>query len=77
MCGTTRERQKPGGLALRVGEAVVITPRGRAVARIVPDARLRQAEIDRAIDDIKALRRRAGTIALDELLSERHEGREH
>jgi antitoxin (DNA-binding transcriptional repressor) of toxin-antitoxin stability system len=55
---------------------VVITRRGRAVARIVPEARLRHAEIDRA-DDIKALCQRAGTIALDELLSERHKGRKH
>jgi prevent-host-death family protein len=56
------------------GETLVITRHGRAIARIVPEAYLRQAEIDKAIDDIKALRKRTGKIALDELLSARHEG---
>jgi antitoxin (DNA-binding transcriptional repressor) of toxin-antitoxin stability system len=59
------------------GEAVVITRRGRAIAPIVPAAHLRQAEIDRAIENIKA-RQRAGKDALDELLSARHrEGHKH
>jgi antitoxin (DNA-binding transcriptional repressor) of toxin-antitoxin stability system len=53
---------------------VVITRHGRAIARIVPEAHRRQAEIDRAIESIKALRQRTGKITLDELLSARHEG---
>jgi prevent-host-death family protein len=56
------------------GETVVITRHGRAIARIVPEAHRRQAEIDRAIESIKALRQRTGKITLDELLSARHEG---
>ena len=59
------------------GETVVITRHGRAIARIVPEAHLRQAEIDKAIENIKALRQGAGKIALDELLSARHEGHKY
>jgi antitoxin (DNA-binding transcriptional repressor) of toxin-antitoxin stability system len=51
-----------------------VTTPGRAIARIVPEAHQRQAEIDRAIENIKALRQRAGKITLDELLSAGHEG---
>jgi prevent-host-death family protein len=56
------------------GETVIITRHGRAIARIVPEAQRRQAEIDRAIDGIKALRRQTGKITVHELLSARHEG---
>jgi antitoxin (DNA-binding transcriptional repressor) of toxin-antitoxin stability system len=56
---------------------VVITRHGRAIARIVPEAHLRQADIDEAIENIKALRQGAGKIALDELLSARHEGHKY
>ena len=56
------------------GETLVITRHGRAIARIVPEALLRQEEIDQAVESIKAMRRRAGRISLDELLSARREG---
>jgi prevent-host-death family protein len=56
------------------GETIVITRHGRAIARLVPEADRRQAEIDRAIDNIRALRKRTGKITRDELLSARHEG---
>jgi prevent-host-death family protein len=59
------------------GETVVITRHGRPIARLVPEAHLRQAEIDKAIENIKALRQRTGKIALDELLSARHEGHKY
>ena len=59
------------------GETVVITRHGRAIARIVPEAQRRQAEIGKAIDSIKTLRRRTGKITLDELLSARHEGHKY
>ncbi|MGO9239149.1 MAG: type II toxin-antitoxin system Phd/YefM family antitoxin [Methylocella sp.] len=36
------------------GETVVITRHGRPIARIVPEAHLRQEEIDEAIEGIKA-----------------------
>ncbi len=59
------------------GETLIITRHGRAIARIVPEARSRQQEIDAAIDGIRALRKRTGKITLDELLSARHEGHKY
>jgi prevent-host-death family protein len=59
------------------GETIVITRHGRAIARIAPEARLRQAEVDRAIASLKALRQRTGKIAVDQLVSAKHEGREY
>jgi hypothetical protein len=40
----------------------------------VPEAHLQQAEVDRAILNLKALRRRTGKITVDELASAKHEG---
>jgi prevent-host-death family protein len=59
------------------GKTVIITRHGRAIARLVPEARRRQEEIDKAIEGIRALRARAGKITLDELLSARHEGHKY
>ena len=59
------------------GETLIITRHGRAIARIVPETDRRQKEIDDAIDAIKALRRRAGTLSLDEIHSARHEGHKY
>ncbi len=56
------------------GETVVITRHGRAIARLVPESQRRQAEIDQAILGLRELRRRAGRIAVAELLAARHEG---
>ena len=57
------------------GETVIITRHGRAIARLVPEPHRRQEEIDRAIDSIRALRKRTGRITVSELLSARDEGR--
>jgi prevent-host-death family protein len=59
------------------GETVVITRHGRPIARIVPEAHRRQEEIDKAIETIKALRKRTGKISVEELLSARHEGHKY
>ncbi len=83
MCGAMREIQASEAKThlpqlldeVERGEAVVITRHGRAIARLVPEAQRRQAEIDRAIEGIKALRSRTGRISREELLSARHEGR--
>ena len=56
------------------GETLVITRHGRAIARIVPEIGLRRQEIDNAIDNIKALRKRTGKLTLEEIISARHEG---
>lgn len=60
--------------AVERGETVVITRHGRPIARIVPEADLRQQEVDRAIDTIQALRRQAGKTTAAELAAFRHEG---
>ena len=59
------------------GETIVITRHGRPIARLVPEARRRQAEIDDAIENIKALRKRTGKIAVEEILAARHEGHKY
>ncbi len=63
--------------AVERGETVRITRHGRPIARIVPEASRRQAEIDEAIANIRALRRHTGKITLEELLSFRHEGHKY
>jgi antitoxin (DNA-binding transcriptional repressor) of toxin-antitoxin stability system len=55
------------------GRPIVIPDMGRAIARIVPEADVRQAEVDRAIASIRALRQRTGKITVDEF-SAKHEG---
>ncbi len=60
--------------AVEHGETFVITRHGRAIARLVPEVVRRQEEVDKAIREIKELRKSVGRISLDELLSGRHEG---
>ena len=55
-------------------QSVALPRRGRAIARIARDARRRRAQIDAAIEILDALRPRAGTITLDELVSARRAG---
>jgi prevent-host-death family protein len=63
------------------GETIIITRRGRRIARIVPEAERRQQEIDEAIDNIIALgnevRKRNGPIASEEIISSIHEGHKY
>jgi prevent-host-death family protein len=59
------------------GETIIITRHGRAIARLVPEAERRQAEIDAAVESIKALRKRRGRVPLKELLTARHEGHKY
>jgi prevent-host-death family protein len=56
------------------GETVIITRHGRPIARLVPEAQRRQAEIDEAIAGLGKLRRQVGRITIAELLTARHEG---
>jgi len=57
------------------GETIVITRHGRPIARLVPEAERREAEIKAAIDEIRTLGKRAGRITVAEILSARDEGR--
>ncbi|MGA9868064.1 MAG: type II toxin-antitoxin system prevent-host-death family antitoxin [Acetobacteraceae bacterium] len=59
------------------GETLVVTRHGRAVARIVPEPDQRQAEIDRAIEAIREIRKRTGKATREEILSARHEGHKY
>jgi prevent-host-death family protein len=59
------------------GDTVVITRHGRPIARIVPEADRRQQEIGKAIEGIKALRKRTGKVTVAELLSARQEGHKY
>lgn len=56
------------------GETIIITRHGRPIARLAPETGVRQAEIDRAVAAIRALRRRAGTLTTEDLLAARREG---
>jgi prevent-host-death family protein len=56
------------------GETVIITRHGRPIARLVPEAQRRQAEIGEAIAGHGKLRRQVGRITIAELLTARHEG---
>ena len=59
------------------GETIIITRHGRAIARLVPEADRRQAEIDAAIARIQERRARASRVTLQELLAARHEGHKY
>ncbi|HZD50341.1 MAG TPA: type II toxin-antitoxin system prevent-host-death family antitoxin [Silvibacterium sp.] len=57
------------------GATLIITRHGRPIARLVPETGQRQAEIDQAIARIKARRRTASRVTVQELLSARDQGR--
>ena len=63
------------------GETIVITRHGRPIARIIPEARRRQEQIDRAVEQIKALgkeiAREHGPISIEEIVSSVHESRKY
>lgn len=58
------------------GATIIITRHGRPIARLVPEADRRPAEIDRAIDGILilTLREQIGKATAQELLDARDEG---
>ncbi len=60
------------------GETVVITRHGRPIARLVPETERRQAEIDEAVENILALRKRLkGKATVEEIISSIHEGHKY
>ncbi len=60
------------------GETVVITRHGRPIARLVPEASRRQAEIDEAVEGILALRKKLNSkITVEEILSSILEGHKY
>ena len=59
------------------GRTVRITRHGKTIARVVPEADLRAAEVAEAIERLKALRETVGKAPLDEILASRHEGHKY
>jgi prevent-host-death family protein len=61
------------------GETIVITRHGRPITCIVPEVTRGQAEIAKAVEDLRALRRsianRGESLSWDELKAFRDEGR--
>jgi prevent-host-death family protein len=63
------------------GETIIITRRGRRIARIVPETSLRQQEINEAIDNIrklgKKIREETGGATVEEIILSIHEGHKY
>jgi prevent-host-death family protein len=59
------------------GRTVRITRRGKTIARLVPEADGRAAEIAEAIEGLKALREKTRKAPLAEILASRHEGHKY
>ena len=59
------------------GETIIITRHGQAIARIVPEARVRQEEVDQALEDLTELGKQTGTITVEEILAWRHAGHKY
>jgi prevent-host-death family protein len=61
--------------AVERGESMIITRHGRPIARIVPEAQIDRERVERAMEEMRALRQRMGKVSLEEILSARDEGR--
>jgi len=59
------------------GETIVITRRGRAIARLVPEDAMRRQGRGEAVERLKALRATMPHVRLEELLAMRHEGHKY
>jgi prevent-host-death family protein len=59
------------------GRTVRITRHGKTIARVVPEAEVRAAEVAEAIARLRALREEVGKAPLEEVLASRHEGHKH
>jgi prevent-host-death family protein len=60
---------------VEAGETVVITRRGKRVARIVSDEEALREQREAAIERIKSLRSRFANLTVEDILSARDEGR--
>ena len=59
------------------GRTVRITRHGKTIARVVPEADGRAAEIAEAIERLRALREKTRKAPLPEILASRHEGHKY
>jgi prevent-host-death family protein len=60
--------------AVEEGEVIVITRHGRPIARLVPEADQKRANVMRAIADLRTFKATMPPLTLEEILSARHEG---
>jgi prevent-host-death family protein len=56
------------------GETLGITRRGKRIARIVPEAKIRREQVVRALANLEAFRKTMPPMSVQEILSARHEG---
>ena len=56
------------------GETVVITRRGRPVARLVPAEEIDRAKVREAIEWIREARKKGPKVSVEEILASIHEG---
>lgn len=61
--------------AVERGESIIITRHGRAIARLSPEMRHRETEIEQAMKSMRAIRQKKKPISIDEVLAWRSEGR--
>ena len=63
------------------GETIIITRRGRRIARIVPDPERRRQEIKEAIENIRKIGKQVGKetggATVEEIISSIHEGHKY
>ena len=59
------------------GETVVITRRGRPVARLVPAEEIDRAKVREAIEWIREARKRGPQVSVEEILASIREGRRY
>jgi prevent-host-death family protein len=59
------------------GHTIRITRHGKTIARLVPEAEQRAAEIAEAIKELRALREKTAKAPLAEILASRHEGHKY
>jgi prevent-host-death family protein len=59
------------------GETIVITRHGRAIARLVPEATQRRADVRKVKEQIAAFRQTMPPLSVSDILSARHEGHKY
>jgi prevent-host-death family protein len=57
------------------GESIIITRRGKQVARLIPQAEIDRERVQRATVSILEIRKRTKPVSIQEILSMRDEGR--
>jgi prevent-host-death family protein len=59
------------------GRTIRITRHGKPIARLVPEAEVRRAEVAEALEELRAIVSEFGKAPLDEVLATIHEGHKY